>query len=187
MTKLFGLVLAVGLVASATPAFANPPGETAPTRDGDGDADDGGDYYGGDYAGPPQGIDLGDRDRGDRDRGDRGDRDRGDRGDRMRDARERIRERFDVDHDGRLSRDERQTARRAVGRRIAMMGARHRMKMFKKMIRKLDTNGDGVVGPGEAPPRLIEKLRRFDRNGDGWITADDLRGGRGPRGGNGPR
>lgn len=181
MSKLFGLVLAVGLVVSATPAFANPPGQTPPIGADDG-ADDAGDYYGGDYAGSADdgaadgaAIDVGGGEKGVmRDRGDRDDR--GDRRDRMRAVKQKIKARFDADHDGRLSPTERAAARRAVGRRIAMMNGRHKMKMMRKIIRKFDQNGDGVVGPGEAPARLIEKLRRFDRNGDGWVTRDDFRG-----------
>jgi hypothetical protein len=202
MSKLFGLVLAVGLVVSATPVFANPPGQTPPvgaSSDDDGGAYDDGDYYGGDYAGSSDEgedaarIDVGgsvrDDERDDdravmRDRSDRGGRG-GDRGDRMRAMKQKIKARFDVDHDGRLSPQERAAARRAVGRRIAMMNGRQKMKMFRRIIRKFDTNGDGIVGPKEAPPRLIEKLRKLDRNGDGWVTREDFRGRR--RGADRPR
>jgi hypothetical protein len=84
---------------------------------------------------------------------------------------ERARAKFDTDHDGVLSPEERWVARRAI--------KRHRMerrmaRRFDRLVARFDRDGDGVLGPGEAPPRLVRKLRALDRNGDGWLTRDEL-------------
>jgi hypothetical protein len=163
MMKLLALVLGASVALAAAPVFAGPPGETPPAGAAiavDGvDGVDGGDYYGGNYV------------------------DRGGQRERMRAIRKRIKARFDADGDGRLSREERRDARAAIGPRLAHHKQRmHKLKMLRKLIRKLDRDGDGVVGPGEAPARLVRKLKRFDKNGDGWVDAQDFRGrGRGVR------
>jgi hypothetical protein len=162
MTKLLGLVLGIALVLPAAPASANPPGETPPADEAPADdtfAPPAADYYGGDYT------------------------DRGGQRARMRAIRKRIKAQFDADGDGRLSREERRTARAAVGMRFAHNKQRkHKLEMVRKVIRKFDRDGDGVVGPGEAPPRVVRKLKKLDRNHDGWINdADFARRGRGDR------
>ena len=146
--KLVGLAVAV-VLASATTAFAGPPGETPPI---DGDAD----------VAPPA-------------------PDHADRGQ----WKQRIKARFDTDHDGVLSQEEKWVAKQVIRRhrmkqRMAA-GDRGRggrggrgAKMFDRVIRRFDRNGDGVLGPGEVPPRLVHKLRRLDKNGDGWLTRDEV-------------
>jgi hypothetical protein len=153
MMKLIALVLGASVALSAAPAFANPPGETPPVDDESyGSSDYSGDYYGGDYV------------------------DRRGQRERMREIRKRVKAQFDADGDGRLSRQERRAARDAIGSRLAHQKQRaHKMKKLQKLIRKLDRDGDGVVGPGEAPAHIVKKLKRFDRNGDGWVDAQDFR------------
>ncbi len=48
-----------------------------------------------------------------------------------------------------------------------------RLRRFDRLVERFDRNGDGVVSADEAP-RKLEKLRRFDRNGDGWLDRDEL-------------
>ena len=40
---------------------------------------------------------------------------------------------------------------------------------MRQAIRRYDLNGDGNVDPGEMPPAAAERLRRLDRDGDGWV------------------
>jgi hypothetical protein len=87
-------------------------------------------------------------------------------------------ERFDRNHDGRLEPRERRRAVRALrklARRMAMQDRRaeHRGVRERELVRRFDTNGDGVVGPEEMPPGLARKLRPLDRNGDGWLDERD--------------
>jgi len=49
-----------------------------------------------------------------------------------------------------------------------------RAKRIQKLIRKYDLNHDGVVDQGEMPPRLAQRLQKLDRNGDGWLDANDV-------------
>jgi hypothetical protein len=91
---------------------------------------------------------------------------------------ERIKARFDTDHDGVLSPEEKWVAKQAIRRhrmkqRMAQGGDK-RARRFDRVIQRFDRNGDGVLGPGEVPPRLVHKLRRLDRNGDGWLTRDEV-------------
>ncbi len=86
---------------------------------------------------------------------------------------------FDRDGDGRLDRAERQQAirtfRRLVRRlvRQQMRDAR-RAARLRGVIRRYDLDGDGNVGPAEAPPALQRRLRKLDRNGDGWVDDADF-------------
>jgi hypothetical protein len=89
-------------------------------------------------------------------------------------------ERFDRNHDGKLERQERRKAIRAlrrVARRMAMQdrGGDRPGAGARAVLRRFDTNGDGVVGPQEVPPGLAEKLRPLDVNGDGWVDDRDPR------------
>jgi hypothetical protein len=87
--------------------------------------------------------------------------------------------RFDANHDGRLEPNERRHAIRAL-RRLARQMARQerrRERAIRKVngvIRRYDRNGDGVVGPDEAPPRVQQRLRHLDRNRDGWVDDADF-------------
>jgi Ca2+-binding EF-hand superfamily protein len=87
-------------------------------------------------------------------------------------------ERFDANGDGRLEPRERRHAVRAL-RRLERKLARQdgqevRARKLQKLIRKYDLDGDGNVGPGEMPPRMAKRLRRLDRNGDGWVDQNDF-------------
>lgn len=87
---------------------------------------------------------------------------------------ERLLERFDRNHDGRLEPEERRRAIRAL-RKLARKMARqeHRGGRDRGMVRRFDANGDGVVDPQEMPPGMAQKLRPLDRNGDGWLDSRD--------------
>lgn len=92
-------------------------------------------------------------------------------------------ERFDRNHDGRLGPQERRQAIRAL-RRLARNLARQDRNMRKierrgaarrhALEQRYDADGDGVVGPGELPPPVADKLRRKDRNRDGWVDDAEL-------------
>lgn len=87
-------------------------------------------------------------------------------------------ERFDRNDDGRLEPQERRQAIRALRRltrRMAMQERRAEMRAARQrgLVRRLDTNRDGVVGPEEMPRGLARKLRPLDQNGDGWIDDRD--------------
>ena len=51
-------------------------------------------------------------------------------------------------------------------------GARREARM-RELVRRYDRNGDGVVTPDEMPPGLARRLQRLDRNGDGWLDERD--------------
>lgn len=46
-------------------------------------------------------------------------------------------------------------------------------KKFDRMVARMDANGDGMIGPGEAGDRF-ERLKKLDANGDGWVTRDEF-------------
>ncbi len=87
--------------------------------------------------------------------------------------------RFDRDHDGRLDPVERRHAIHAL-RRLARKLAHQQMRdarraaKLRRVIERYDLDGDGNVGPGEIPPDVARRLRRFDRNGDGWVDDRDF-------------
>jgi hypothetical protein len=89
-------------------------------------------------------------------------------------------ERFDANGDGRLEPRERRHAVRALRkleRKLARQdGQEMRARKLQRLIRKYDLNGDGNVGPGEMPPALAKRMRRMDRNGDGWVDQNDFNG-----------
>ena len=64
-----------------------------------------------------------------------------------------------------------QPAARAEKRQRREIKRAHRIK---KLLRKYDLNHDGVVDPSEMPPRLAQKMQKLDRNGDGWLDANDV-------------
>lgn len=92
--------------------------------------------------------------------------------------RQALLERFDRNGDGRLEPAERRQAIRALRKLVRRMARQERIAERRtrrqRMIQRFDTDGDGNLGPGELPPRLQEKLRRFDRNADGWFDDADL-------------
>jgi hypothetical protein len=82
-------------------------------------------------------------------------------------------ERFDRDHDGRLDPKERRRAIRALrrlARRLAMRAQYEkrgheagRDARVRSMVERYDRNGDGVVTPDEMPPGAARRLRPSDR------------------------
>jgi Ca2+-binding EF-hand superfamily protein len=99
--------------------------------------------------------------------------------------RQMLLERFDRNRDGRLDPEERRHAIRALRRLARRMeiqdrrGARlddpraGREARMRELVRRYDRNGDGVVSPDEMPPGLARRLQRLDRNGDGWLDERD--------------
>ena len=86
--------------------------------------------------------------------------------------------RFDRDGDGHLDPRERRHAMRALRGVMRQLRQDQRadaraVRMQRNVIRKYDTNRDGIVGPDEMPPRLQKRMRRMDRNGDGWLDDAD--------------
>ena len=79
-------------------------------------------------------------------------------------------EAFDANGDGRLGPRERMRAARVLGRiqkKLARSAMRPQLK--RKLIERYDVNRDGTVDPSEMPPGMARKLRRFDRDRDGWM------------------
>jgi hypothetical protein len=98
---------------------------------------------------------------------------------------------FDANHDGRLGPRERVRAIRALRRierrlaaplaqAMARQGMRgkarraNRDRMYRRFMQRYDVNRDGRVGPREVPRGAADRLRRFDRDGDGWVDRDEL-------------
>ena len=90
--------------------------------------------------------------------------------------RQALLERFDANHDGRLEPQERRHAARVL-RRLARKLAREdrgdRVQRARGMARRYDRNGDGVVSPDEMPPGAARRLQPLDQNGDGWLDDRD--------------
>lgn len=86
---------------------------------------------------------------------------------------QRMVEKFDADGDGKLTGAEKKKAKKAMKRAKRKMRRAHRIERFDKLIARLDQNGDGLVGPEEAGDRF-ERLKRFDADGDGWVTRDEM-------------
>ena len=79
---------------------------------------------------------------------------------------ERILKRLDKDEDGRVSADEYSAARKR-GARAGMERA------LKGMLRRFDEDRDGKVSRDEFSGS-DERFERMDRNGDGFLSKDDL-------------
>lgn len=86
---------------------------------------------------------------------------------------------FDRNGDGRLQPQERKQAARALRKlahRLQTQGRQLQGQWRReRLIQRFDLDGDGNLGPGEVPPRVKNRLRKVDRNDDGWIGTDELR------------
>jgi hypothetical protein len=87
--------------------------------------------------------------------------------------------RFDRDRDGRLDPRERRRAIRAlrqVARQLARQQRLERRGAMRRhaLVQRYDLNGDGVVGPGEMPPGVANRMRWRDRDRDGWLDDAEL-------------
>ncbi len=116
---------------------------------------------------------------------------RADRADQQRDPRiaakrQRLRrvlvEQFDANGDGRLGPRERMRAARTLHRIEQRLttprqgaGRVNRDGQYRRFMRRYDRNGDGQVGPREVPRGAADRLRPFDRDGDGWVERDEVR------------
>ncbi len=87
---------------------------------------------------------------------------------------------FDMNGDGRLGPRERMRAVRVLRRietKLAGKAEQGRMgrkgQMRRKLIERFDTNHDGTVDQSEMPPGAARKLRRFDRDRDGWLEPNE--------------
>jgi hypothetical protein len=103
--------------------------------------------------------------------------------------RQALLERFDRDRDGRLEPQERRRAIRALRRLARRLEAHerldHRAARTQNLVRRFDTNHDGVVTPDEMPPGVARKLRRLERRSredhndkgardrNGWVDGAD--------------
>jgi Ca2+-binding EF-hand superfamily protein len=93
---------------------------------------------------------------------------------------------FDRDGDGRLDSRERMQAVRVLERiqrklaghdgqaRQGRQGQQGQQKR-RRFIQRFDTNGDGNVDRSEMPPGAARKLRRLDRDHDGWVEPNEVR------------
>jgi hypothetical protein len=84
---------------------------------------------------------------------------------------------FDRDGDGRLGPEERRKAIRVLARIQQKLAGRdaQRPKNMRRFIQRFDTNGDGNVDRSEMPPGAARKLRRMDRDRDGWVEPTEVR------------
>ena len=83
-------------------------------------------------------------------------------------------EAFDVNGDGRLGPRERMRALQVLRRiemRLATPGMQRRGA--RRFIQRYDLNGDGNLGPREMPPAQADRLRRLDRDRDGWVEPQE--------------
>ena len=90
--------------------------------------------------------------------------------------RQLVLERFDANHDGRLEPQERRHAARVLrrlARKLARQDRGDRVQRARGMARRYDRNGDGVVSPEEMPPGAARRLQPLDQNGDGWLDDRD--------------
>jgi len=110
-------------------------------------------------------------------------------------------ERFDRNHDGVLDAKERRHAIKALrrlARRLAIQERRRELRDYRdprdpregvrerrdearerreermrRLVERFDRNGDGVVTPDEMPPGMARRLQQLDRNHDGWLDDRD--------------
>jgi Ca2+-binding EF-hand superfamily protein len=98
-------------------------------------------------------------------------------------------DKLDANHDGVVTQDEYLAAATAMYRQFdvqdngkvtareiaASPQAQERVaRATQRMIKRLDTNGDGVVSQAEYLAAAQKRFARLDKNGDGFIDADEL-------------
>jgi len=92
---------------------------------------------------------------------------------------------FDRNGDGRLGPRERMHAIRVLARIQRRLAGRdgqqgqppqgQQRPQMRRFIQRFDTNGDGNVDRSEMPPGAARKLRRLDRDRDGWVEPGEVR------------
>jgi hypothetical protein len=92
--------------------------------------------------------------------------------------RQMLLQRFDHNGDGKLEPRERKQAIRALRQMARQLARQERRaeregRIQRRVIRKYDLDGDGNVDPNEMPPGMARRMRRMDRNGDGWVDQAD--------------
>lgn len=78
----------------------------------------------------------------------------------------------------RMALEERRTHGEIRGRSEARDPAEQRARQeqrIRRLVQRFDRNGDGVVSPDEMPPGLARRMQQLDRNGDGWLDQRDRR------------
>jgi Ca2+-binding EF-hand superfamily protein len=76
---------------------------------------------------------------------------------------------FDQQHNGKVTASEIATSPRAQDRALKVAG---------RLVKHMDSNGDGVVTQDEFLAAARTRFARLDRNGDGFIEADEMTGAR---------
>jgi hypothetical protein len=102
----------------------------------------------------------------------------GDQGMSLADFQAAFRQRLmagDSNHDGKVSQAELAAARQALGSGDGLGGKRDPSRLFKR----IDTDGDGALGPAEIDRISVRRFARMDANGDGKVTAAEREAARG--------
>jgi hypothetical protein len=101
---------------------------------------------------------------------------------RSRELKRALMQQFDADGDGRLDQRERMRAARVLGKLSRKLAGRDEARQGRngagkrqRFIQRFDTNRDGNVDQSEMPPGAARKMRRLDRDRDGWVEPGELR------------
>jgi hypothetical protein len=103
-----------------------------------------------------------------------------------RELKRALMQQFDRNGDGRLGPRERMQAVRVLQRLQQKLAGRdgqarqgrqgqQGQPQRRRFIQRFDTNGDGNVDQSEMPPGAARKLRRLDRDRDGWVAPNEVR------------